>query len=387
MGQCRRNVSRNGSCRWTAIDATLTQDGPGAGPDRTFAKKQKRGIMNCKISIALATYNGSKYIQEQLRSISRQTTLPDELVVSDDGSIDDTLEIINRFAETAPFEIKVLPSHERLGFSDNFFNAASACRNEIIAFCDQDDVWKDTKLEHGVSSFDDDKVLLSMHTLIKTNGVLVPIGLHRQGITESKTFLPLELNPFATGWGNSMVFRKSLLDIFPVKQRPKQPSGNRPLSHDTWIYTLAAALGTVAHIDKPLLLYRQHGLNTMGTKKAPFIEKLSGALTASVGRYREIAEFYRSMYEIFERIAEKPGLFSPTAVPARDAFRLRMKRSQDRLDLYTGSSLWVRASAYSQLHFSGARDKLKQGDKSYLSMSKDVFVGILGVGRRDLSRK
>ena len=383
-GQTGANrVFGNGSCRSTGIDATLMQDEPGLGLGRKFSKMQKRGIMSSKISVALATYNGSKYVEEQLRSISGQTTLPEEVVVSDDGSTDDTIAIIARFAETAPFRINVLPKHERLGFSDNFFHAATACENDLIAFCDQDDVWHPEKLERGVAAFVDDRVLLSMHTLTKTDGLLNPIGLHRQGITKSAIIPALEIDPFGTGWGNSMIFRKSLLNVYSFKGRPKQPSGDRPLSHDTWIYTLAAALGAVAHIDKPLLLYRQHDLNTMGTKKSPFTEKLAGALTASVGRYREVAEFYRSMHKIFERIAEVTGPFSEAARNAEGAYRSRMARAQDRLGLYDGVTVGERMSAHRSLHFKNPTQKPESAGSSVLSMTKDLLVGIMNIGHRD----
>jgi glycosyltransferase involved in cell wall biosynthesis len=339
--------------------------------------------MSFRVSVALATYNGSKYVEEQLRSISGQTTLPAEVVVSDDGSTDDTIAIITRFAETSPFQIRVLPEHERLGFSDNFFHAASACVNDFVAFCDQDDVWHPEKLEHGIAAFANDNVMLSMHTLTKTDGLLNPIGLHRQGITKSAIIPALELDPFGTGWGNSMIFRKSLLDVYAVKGRPKQPSGDRPLSHDTWIYTLAAALGAVAHIDTPLLFYRQHDLNTMGIKRSPFAEKLSGALTASVGRYREVAEFYRSTHKIFEEIARGPGLFSEAASHAEGAYRSRTNRAQDRLDLYDGVTLGERTSAYRRLHFGNSMRKANIAESSVLSMTKDLLVGIMNIGRRD----
>lgn len=339
--------------------------------------------MGFKVSVALATYNGSKYIEEQLRSISDQTRLPDEVVVSDDGSTDDTIAIITRFAETAPFKIKVLPKHKRLGFSDNFFNAASACSNDLIAFCDQDDVWCPEKLERGVAAFIDNNVLMSMHTLTKTDSLLAAIGLHRQGITKNAIIPPLEIDPFGTGWGNSMVFRRNLLDVYPVKERPKQPSGDRPLSHDTWIYTLAAALGAVAHIDTPLLFYRQHDLNTMGVKKSPFTEKLSGALTASVGRYREVTEFYRSMQKILEKIAERAGPFSKSALRAERVYWARMTRAQDRLNLYDGVTFGERASAYRRLHFTSSGRKQNFAEKSVLSMTKDFLVGIMCIGYRD----
>jgi len=98
------------------------------------------------ISIALATYNGGAYIQEQLDSLASQLLLPMELVVSDDGSNDQTIELIQNFSMVAPFPVKLVQNRERLGYGLNFLNAASLCAGSHIAFCDQDDVWLPQKI-------------------------------------------------------------------------------------------------------------------------------------------------------------------------------------------------------------------------------------------------
>ena len=99
-----------------------------------------------RISIAMATYNGSKYLREQLDSLAAQTLPPCELVVTDDGSTDDTLGILDRFRRRAPFPVHLHRNEQRLGYRDNFLKAAQLCSGELIAFCDQDDVWMPDKL-------------------------------------------------------------------------------------------------------------------------------------------------------------------------------------------------------------------------------------------------
>ena len=102
----------------------------------------------------MATYNGEQFIAEQLESIARQSRLPDELVVSDDGSSDSTVEIVRQFASRAPFDVVVLRNQEHIanpepwfrGYTDNFFRAMRACTGDLIALCDQDDVWHADKL-------------------------------------------------------------------------------------------------------------------------------------------------------------------------------------------------------------------------------------------------
>ena len=92
----------------------------------------------------MATFNGDTYLSPQLQSLARQTLLPHELVVCDDGSTDRTLEIVRAFAADAPFPVRVHRNDEHLGFADNFLKAAVLCGGELIAFCDQDDVWQAT---------------------------------------------------------------------------------------------------------------------------------------------------------------------------------------------------------------------------------------------------
>ena len=93
------------------------------------------------ISIAMTTYNGEKYLQEQLDSFLGQNRLPDELVVCDDGSQDRTMAILESFSSRAPFPVRIYRNSAKLGYSKNFEKAGSLCTGDIIAFSDEDDVW------------------------------------------------------------------------------------------------------------------------------------------------------------------------------------------------------------------------------------------------------
>src|SRR5436190_10921114 len=100
-----------------------------------------------KISIALATFNGGLHLRSQLDSLSAKTRLPDELIACDDGSADHTLDILKEFASTAPFPVSVYGNHERLEVRKNFERAVNLCEGDLIALCDQDDIWRGDKLE------------------------------------------------------------------------------------------------------------------------------------------------------------------------------------------------------------------------------------------------
>jgi glycosyltransferase involved in cell wall biosynthesis len=108
-------------------------------------------------SIVMATYNGEKYLSEQLDSFCKQSVLPDELVVSDDNSKDATKEIILNFAKTAPFKVLFVENNHNSGVVKNFENALKHAKGDIIFFSDQDDYWLSNKIEKYMSVFEENK--------------------------------------------------------------------------------------------------------------------------------------------------------------------------------------------------------------------------------------
>lgn len=115
------------------------------------------------LSIAVATYNGAKYLAAQLASLADQTVLPAEVVVCDDLSRDDTVRMLEAFAETAPFPVRVFRNDTQLGYARNFARAAKLCSGELICFCDQDDVWAHNKVETLQTHFTATDDLLCSH--------------------------------------------------------------------------------------------------------------------------------------------------------------------------------------------------------------------------------
>src|ERR1700733_5344548 len=94
----------------------------------------------------MCTYNGERYLREQLDSITSQTMLPAELIICDDGSVDSTLKIAEDFAHSSPFKVRVQRNSKNLGVTKNFEQAICLSSGEFIALCDQDDVWYPQKL-------------------------------------------------------------------------------------------------------------------------------------------------------------------------------------------------------------------------------------------------
>ena len=227
----------------------------------------------------MATYNGARYIREQLDSLAAQTLTPYDLVVTDDGSTDATLEIVRDFAREAPFPVRVYCNESRLGFADNFLRATSFCEGELIAFCDQDDIWLPEKLARCSASFDNPAVLLCVHSaeLINATGNL----LNRRFPDYQSCKYHANSNNLwdISYYGFSMVFRRVLVELLPTAKRIS-PNLASFWNHDTYISFFSANLGDTIFLSEILTQYRQHESNAWG---APPVLDLSGKISKSFG--------------------------------------------------------------------------------------------------------
>lgn len=244
----------------------------------TGVDENPRGTSLPRVSVALATYNGEQFLMEQLESVAHQTLLPSELVVSDDGSTDSTVAIVREFAARARFPVKLLAGGGRLNYRLNFRRAAEHCSGDLIAFCDQDDVWVPDKLEKMARLFSDPAVQLAYHNAVVSG----PEGtrmLH-SGEEENAALRERPMSPFKSPNGLLMLFRADLRRFDDLWNKSiDQNEGDAVLAHDQWYFFVARALGEVRFIDEPLVLYRQHAGNTLGVfTKASFRQRLSRRL-------------------------------------------------------------------------------------------------------------
>lgn len=113
----------------------------------------------CTCSVTLLTYNGEKYIIDQLQSIENQTVQPDELIIGDDCSTDNTVALINRFIEKSNLNIVFYQNKTNLGIRDNAKKVRTFCKCDIVLSADQDDVWHEEKIERILNQFNDEKVV------------------------------------------------------------------------------------------------------------------------------------------------------------------------------------------------------------------------------------
>lgn len=205
-----------------------------------------------KISIAMATLNGAKFLQEQLDSFVGQARQPDELVVCDDGSSDETLQILDVFQHEAPFDVHIHRNREILGFSRNFGKALGLCRGDIVFLSDQDDVWLPQKIERvaGLMAADE-RALVVINDQEITDEKLNPTGLTTAG-----------QNRTAGGSSDMIVYgccsavsARLLPFVLPVPQ-------GEVVTHDNLIHKLGRMLDARIVVDDVLQYYRRHDSNT-----------------------------------------------------------------------------------------------------------------------------
>jgi len=133
-------------------------------------------MSQCSLSVALCTYNGSAFLLEQLKSIAEQTLQPEELIISDDGSQDHTLEIATQFAKQAKFKVRLHANPSNVGSTKNFERAIQLSEGDIILLSDQDDVWLPQKIEKLYSAIGDGSLVYCDSELIDEQGIKLADG-------------------------------------------------------------------------------------------------------------------------------------------------------------------------------------------------------------------
>jgi hypothetical protein len=211
-----------------------------------------------RVSIAMATYNGARFIREQLDSFAAQTLLPDELIVCDDGSTDATVEIVEAFASGAPFSVKVYRNPENLDFTRNFEKALSHCSGEIVFFSDQDDVWFPHRVQTIASEFATRPNLM----VIVDNQILTDSELTPSGLTPLDNLKRIGKDSDGLVEGCATAFRRAWgKALFPMPPEASPYVLSRALSHDTWINKFSKLLNLRYIIEEPLQFRRRTGSN------------------------------------------------------------------------------------------------------------------------------
>jgi len=326
-----------------------------------------------RISIAMATYNGSKYLLEQLDSLAAQTLTPYELVVTDDGSIDATLEILNAFAQHAPFPVHIHLNPERLGYRDNFLKAARLCTGDLIAFCDQDDYWLPEKLKTVSKEFITKDILLAVHDFY-----LATANLEKNRHVKS----PSANDPFSGELGFAMVFRRELALSESIKLPMAYSIGDDPypINHDQWIVFLASSFGRCTNIHVPLVYYRQHANNTLGYgKKQHFNVSVPDLLQVKPLKYKNLSSRAQAMADSIRNIAsitKSPISWNTRALASIIRWEKLAKLLLYRYEINKENSSFINRNKYFFASlFQRGYSKKYLGHKALL---KDAFVAVFG---------
>lgn len=220
-----------------------------------------------RLSIAMCTYNATKFVEEQLSSFVAQTRRPDELVICDDRSDDQTVAVVKRFAAVAPFEVRIYENPVNLGATKNFEKAFQLSTGDVIAPSSWDDVWMPDKLEKlegallrspevGLVMSDAELVDKSLTSMGRTLWQVRRFHrIDRFFIQRGQTERLLRKNLGAT-YGGTMAFRAIFKPfVLPIPETWLE---------DAWLATVISSMAKVALIDEPLMKYRHHGTNPSG---------------------------------------------------------------------------------------------------------------------------
>lgn len=247
----------------------------------------------------MCTYNGGRFLAEQLESIAVQTRLPDELVVCDDRSTDESVEIVRNFARHAPFPVQLEINEENLGSTKNFEKAIGLCQGEIIALADQDDVWYPKKLELLESVF---LARPSVGAVFSDAEVMgedqVTLGYR---LWSSVGFSPARQKGISNGRGAQVLINRNVVTGATMAFRTKFRDLLLPVPkiwvHDAWIALLVSAIADLALIGEPLIQYRRHPGQQIGPLDSTLAQSIASAKRAGADEYYALAQQFTSARE------------------------------------------------------------------------------------------
>ncbi|MDR2852455.1 MAG: glycosyltransferase family 2 protein [Burkholderiaceae bacterium] len=330
------------------------------------------------LSVALCTYNGARFIREQIRSIALQTLPPQEIVLSDDASRDDCVAVARTALQECLAQrpglvlpLRVLQNTAPLRVTKNFEQAVRECTGDLIALSDQDDVWPPQRLARMAACFAQRGDLTLLHTdarLVDRQGA--PLGgslFHALEVTRSErerihagaafeVFLRRNLVT-----GAATVFRRSLLAAalpFPAEW-----------VHDEWLGIIAAAVGRVDMLEEPLLDYRQHGGNQIGAQRDSLMGKVRKALASRGTTHIERADKAQQLLERLERL-ERLG---PDQIAAGLLEKVRVKLDHQRFRAALPASRWARCVPVLREAMTGRYDQFGRG---FRGVVRDLFESV-----------
>ena len=260
-----------------------------------------------RVSVAMATYNGERFIREQLESILAQTLLPSEIVITDDQSTDRTIAIVDdllseELCRSHGITRVVRVNDVNLGPGENFRRAISLCTGEVIALADQDDEWVPQKLEVLVGMLEADESLMLVHSdarLIDAKGDRLPLSLSQGlGITGE------EKHALMSGHSLAAILKRNLVTgTTAVFRRELGQLAFRESSielHDSRLGIVASLMDSLRFFPQELVGYRQHDGNQIGGKPLSFLDTLVALLKSWLDLTEVLSERNRELSELLD---------------------------------------------------------------------------------------
>lgn len=230
-----------------------------------------------KVSVAICSYNGEKFIEEQLESIIDQTRKVDEIILGDDNSSDHTVLLAEEVLKMSGINYKIIKNEKNLGVTKNFSNIMQFCTGDIVFTADQDDVWRINKVELVLDYFKQNPECV----LVFSNGIVTDENLNPIGdLWESVNFTNDKRRMFKTEKYFDVLFSNNVVTGAAMAVRQCLINEILPLStdinilHDYWFALNAPLYGKIGMIDSPLFYYRQHGENVVGVQNNLIIHKI-----------------------------------------------------------------------------------------------------------------
>lgn len=225
-----------------------------------------------KVSVAICTYNGEKYIAQQIKSILEQTCRVNEIIISDDGSTDNTLSVAEEMLRGQSVDYVVLKNKPAKGVAANFLSALKHAAGDYIFTCDQDDVWFPDKVEKFMQAVSQQPADLYFSDGMLVDGECRPLGTNLweangiaySALAERPLFHTVIKNPVVTG--AAMLVSKEL--VARISRIPEN------WLHDEWLSVFAALSDRAVAVNTPTFCYRQHGRNVVGAKKKTLLDRI-----------------------------------------------------------------------------------------------------------------
>jgi glycosyltransferase involved in cell wall biosynthesis len=299
-----------------------------------------------QVSVAMTTYNGEKFVRDQIKSILSQTRRPDQLVICDDGSTDGTASIIKDFTDEYPELIDYYENQENLGVTKNFEKAITHSHGDVIMISDQDDVWKENKIASQLKQYNESEKGLICHNSTLVSPDLTPItdlwssNKYQHGLARSsKDAFEQLVYKYNFVQGATMLFESELKDwILPIPDT---------WQYDYYIAIISSLVSGIYDIDEELLLYRQHDAQDLGAPDMSFISNMFYSIQNF--DYRHM----KNMVDAWETLIQKVSEFEEEEITVQKS--------------------WVIGQISERLEYDKNRLQARNPNLSYINRCRGVY--------------